>query len=111
MWGQVDVRNRNLISPSQVDNDLLEFHPVSDGAGWYRVLDALTGVDNPTSASVVSCATAISVPKNSFETFDLWRGLLLADLRFLYQNHVNPVALQYVCYLVEFCGQEITISL
>ena len=71
MWGQVDVSNGNLTSPSQVDNDLLEFHWVSGWAGWYIVLDALRDADHQTTTSVVSCAAAITVPTHSVEARDL----------------------------------------
>ena len=56
--GQVDANNGNLTSPSQVDDDLLEFNRVSGCVGWYRVLDALADVDHHNTALVVSCATA-----------------------------------------------------
>ena len=46
MWGQVDVSDINLTSPSQVDDDLLEFHRVSGCTRWYRVLDVLVDVDH-----------------------------------------------------------------
>ena len=58
MWWQVDISNGNLTSPSQEDDDLLEFHWVSGCAGWYRVLDALADEDHQTTALVKSCVIA-----------------------------------------------------
>ena len=57
---------------------------------------------------MVSCAAEISDPTHSFEARDMWHGVLLAELRFLDQLHVNSVLLQDVCKLVEFCSQGIT---
>ena len=62
MWGQVNVSNGKLTSPSQVDNGFLQFHCVSGCAGCYRVLNALASVDHLTTASAVSCVAAISIP-------------------------------------------------
>ena len=61
MGWQVDVSNGYLTSHSQVDDDRLEFHRVSVCVGWLRVLNALADVDHQTTASVVSCATDITM--------------------------------------------------
>ena len=53
-----------------------------------------------TDAPVLSCAAAISVPTQSVEAMDLWSGIHLAELRFLYQRHVNSIAFQDDCKLV-----------
>ena len=71
MLGRVDIRNGKLASPSQVDNDLLKLHRVGGYTGWYGVLNALTDVDNKTTAPVLYCAAAISVPTHRFEARDL----------------------------------------
>ena len=46
MSGQVDVSNRNFMHPTQVDNEFLEFHLVSECTRWYCVLDVVADVDH-----------------------------------------------------------------
>ena len=74
MWGQVDVSNGNLTAPSQVYDGLLEFHLFSGCTRRFIVLDALADVDHQTTASVVSCATVISVSIHSIEAEDFLVG-------------------------------------
>ena len=100
MWWKVDVGNKKLTSPSQVNNDLLKFHRVGGCIGWYRVLNALTDVDHQSTAPVLSCSAAIKVPTDRVEAMDLWGGILQAELCFLDQCHVNSVAFQDNCKLV-----------
>ena len=100
MWGQVDISNGKLMSPSQVDNDLLKFHRVDGCSRWYRVLNTLMDVDHLTTAPLLSCATAILVPMHIVNARDSWSGILLVEVRFLDQRHINSVALEDVCKLV-----------
>ena len=106
MWGQVDISNGNLMSPSQVDDHLLEFHQVSGCARWCRVLDALVNVDLQTTTSVVSCAAVNSVPTHRVEPGDLRVWVLLAESCFQHQHRINCVVLQDVCKLIEFAAKE-----
>ena len=69
--GKVDVSNEKLTSPSQEDNGLMKFHRVGGCTGWYRVLNTVTDVDHQTTAPVLSCAAAISIPMHIVEARDL----------------------------------------
>ena len=105
MLGQVDLSHGNVTSPSSVDDDLLEFHRVGGWARRYRLLDAVVDVDNQTTASMVTRAAAILIPMHCVKARDLWGVVLLAELCFLDQRHVNSVVLQDICQLVEFYCQ------
>ena len=94
MWRQLDGSNEKWTSTRQVDNDRLEFHRIGDCAGWYRVLIDLSDADHQTTATMESCATAISVPTYRVEARDLWGGALLAELRLVDQRH-NGVLCHY----------------
>ena len=100
MWENVEVSNGELKSPSQVDFDLLKFHRVGGCTGWYTVLNALAEIDHQTTAPVLSCAGAISVFTHTVKARDLWGGILLTELRFLDQRHINSVAFKDDCKLV-----------
>ena len=100
MYGKVYASNGELTFPSQVDNDLLMFHWVGDSTGWHRVLSALMDEDHQTTATVLSYAAAISAPTLRVKARDLWHGILLAELRFLDQRHVNFIAFQDDCKFV-----------
>ena len=102
MWGKVDVSNRRLTSPSQVDNDPMKFHRVVGCTGLNRVRTALTDVDQQTTAPMLSCVAAISVPTRNVEGRDLWSGILMAGFRFLDQRHVYSAVFQDYCKLVYF---------
>ena len=109
--GHVDVSNGKLTSPIQVDNDLLTLHLESNFAGWCRSLNVLADVDHQSTASVVSCAAAISVQTLCVEARDFCFLVLLTELCFLEQRQVNSAALQDVRKHVTFCSQGITIPL
>ena len=61
MWEQLDDSCEKLASHGQVDNDPQEFHRVSDCAGCDKVLDAMANINHQATASVLSCAAAITV--------------------------------------------------
>ena len=65
--GKDDVTDGKWTSPSQVDNDLLMFHWVGGCTERYGVLNALTDVEHQTTAPVLSCTAAISIPMRRVE--------------------------------------------
>ena len=57
--------------PIHVDDGLLELCQVGGCTGRYRLLDALADEGHQITASVVSCAAAITVPSHSVKARDL----------------------------------------